>query len=682
MKSILNKQFIELDIDLNNKNDIFNYVADKFVEDGVVTNKDQFVEGLLRREAQSPTGFENSIAIPHVQSDGVLEPKIFILRTKNTVADYESLDPNNNVKLIFLIAVPKSSANEHLKILSDLSTKLMNKDLIDKLLKASVNEMIQLLSEDKVKTAQVSKDKSKGLVLGVTACSTGIAHTYMTAEAIEKIAREKGYEVKVEKQGAQGLEDKITQEDVQRAEFIILAHDVELIETNRFNGLNYIDVKVAKPLHDPEKYFNLALNSSLKYVSNSEESSTNENMSVKSEMMQAMMTGISYMIPVIVAGGLLMGIAKLSALFMGGDVLVQSLGSFLPLGSIPVLDGNVDVSGISPDQIASILDPSAFKIFLAYLDKIGWTIMQFMYPIFAMYLSYSIGGKNALLPGFLSGLFAQGLHTRLWGFDQIPSGIMTPFVDSSTMAAVPSGFIGALILAFLVGYLVKYLNKIKFHKNLVSLKNMLIIPGVSVLVAVIVSMFFIEPVFGAFNIWLQQLITENASSQYLYASSIAAATAFDLGGPVNKAAGAVAMGLAADGTIAMTARTLSIVIPPLGLGLCTIISSIFKLNIFSEDEKTTGSTSFLLGFLAISEGAIPFMIKNPLIVIPINVIGAVLGSVVAIFLGAEMWLPLPAIWGWPLVEGSVIGYLIGLLVGVSFIVIANILVRKMKFGKK
>lgn len=656
MEKLLRREELLLDVNVETKQEVFKLVAEKLAAENIVTDIEQFIDGINQREAQSPTGFENGVAIPHVQSEVVTQPVITVVRTNAPISDYESIDPQNEVQLIFLIAVPKAVAGEHLRLLSKVSTKLMDKELINELMSADADRFIELMNTEQ-KTTTVEQEESKGLILAITACATGIAHTYMSAEAIEKIGAANGYEVKVEKQGASGIEDQITKADIERAECVIFAHDVTLKDLNRFDGLKYIDVKVAKPMHDPQKCLDDALNSNKKYVANDDDESTVETKSRKDEMMQALMTGISYMIPVIVAGGLLMGIAKLTALGIGGDELVSSLGSNLPIGSNP--------------------DSTPFIIFLAYIDSIGGLIMKFMYPVFAMYVAYSIAGKNALLPGFLGGVFAQGLHNQIWAFDTMPSGIMAPFVGAQTMPTVPSGFIGALILSFIAGYTVKRLNKLKFHKNLNSMKTMLVIPGVSVIVIILTSMFIVEPTFGAFNMWLQKLITENSESQYIYAICIAAATAFDLGGPVNKAAGAVAMGLAGDGTIAMTARTMSIVIPPLGLGLATILDSGFKLNVFNSDEKAVGSTSFLLGFLAISEGAIPFMLKNPLLVIPINIIGAILGSVTAIALGASMWLPLPAIWGWPLVEGSIPAYIIGLVVGMTFIAVANIIARKM-----
>ncbi len=667
MRKILNEELMFLDVSINSKKELFSFVAESLKGLNIVSDEQTFIDGLNAREAQSPTGFENGIAIPHVQSSAVTKPALVIVRTNEAIKDYESMVDTNEVKLVFLIAVPETSGDEHLKLLSGLAAKLMDVNLINSLMQANTNEIVDLLVQEKETIQTVKSGESKGLILGITACATGIAHTYMSAEALEKIGAENGYEVKIEKQGASGIEDKITKEDIERAECVIFAHDVALTGLDRFNGLKFIDVKVAKPMREPQQTLDAAISSTQTYMFSGEQEASNDDESLLSQMMQAMMTGISHMIPVIVAGGLLMGIAKLAALGLGGDLMVNNLGSYLPLGSTPA---------------EGLPDPNILYIFLAYLDKIGWTIMQFMYPVFAMYLAYSIGGKNALLPGLLGGIFAQGLHTRIWGFDQMPSGIMTPFVDSPVMSAVPSGFIGALVLGFIAGYLVKRLNAMKIHKNLSAMKTMLIIPGVSVLTIVVASMFVVEPVFGAFNMWIQNLIANNSESQYVYGVLIAAATAFDLGGPVNKAAGAVAMSLAGDGTIAMTARTLSIVIPPLGLGLATILDRVMHTNIFSEEEKMVGSTSFLLGFLAISEGAIPFMLKNPLIVITINIMGAIIGSVTAIALGAQMWLPLPAIWGWPLVDGSVMGYLIGLAAGVSFIAFANIFVRKAILNRK
>lgn len=658
MQDILSKENIFLDIDIKTKKEIFEFATKKLFDKEVITNKEAFIEDLYKREEITPTGFENGIAIPHTQSKYVNTPTLVCIRTKDAMEDWESLNPDNKVKLIFLIAVPNNSEKDtHLKVLSTLAVRLMDTQLVEKLYNCTKDEFVKLLQEDTSQRDIKSEVISDKVVVAVTACATGIAHTYMAAEALEKYCQEKGYEIHVEKQGASGLEDKLTKEIIKKADVVILAHDVVLKETARFNGKKFLDVKVAAPIKNTEQVVADALSSTDVYNTSEEEVETSVKTSKSEEIMQAIMTGISHMIPVIVAGGLLMGIAKLSCLFLGGQPLIDSLGDNLSMG-----DDGLNLG-------------SAGMVFLAYLDKIGSLLMLFMYPVFAAYLAYSIGGKNAFMPGLLGGIFAAGLHTKLWGFSESPAGIMSPIINNDTIPAVPSGFLGALALGILAGYVVKSLNKLNFRRELLPMKTMLVVPGLAVLTIVIANLYVIEPVFGSLNFWLQILITNHSSSEYIYGVSIASATAFDLGGPVNKAAGTVAMALAGDGTIDMTARTLSIVIPPMGLGLATIIDKlVVGKRVFSEEERTLGQSSLLLGFLAISEGGIPFMIKNPKIVIPINILGAIVGSVVAIFLGAKMWLPIPAFWGWPLVEG-VVPYLIGLFVGVCFVAFANIFVR-------
>lgn len=656
IKNVLKKENIFLGEKYTKKNEVFTHIASHLVKQGLANDDKEVVDALNERERISPTGFENGIAIPHAQTTSVKETTIVSIRVDEHIQDWESIDPNNQVKLIFAILVPKDASNEHIKLLSSLATKLMDLELVGNLKTcSSKDEFINLLCKEKEEEeSTITKDK---YILAITACATGIAHTYMAAEAIEKEAKKQGYRVKVEKQGAAGIEDEIKMEDVKQASGVIFAHDVALKNLGRFDGLQYIDVKVAKPMHDPEGCIKEVVNSTKIY--RSEEVYTEEtSKSRKDEIMEAIMTGISYMLPVIIAGGLLMGIAKLSALIIGGDDLVNNLGN-----------------AITVTEEGTVQYGPTIHVLLAYLDKFGWLLMQFMYPLFAAYVAYSLADRNALLPGFLGGIFAQGLHTKILALPESPAGIMQPFIGSATVPAVPSGFIGALILGLVSGYFVRLISKVKFNKNLSAMRTMLFIPGLSVLFIVFLNMFIVEPVFGSFNLWLQQVISENSQSSYIYATIVAAATAFDLGGPINKAAGTVAMGLAADNVLPLTARTLAIVIPPLGLGLATVLDKfIVGKHVFSEEERVLGKSSLLLGFLAISEGAIPFMLKNPMIVVPINIIGAIIGALVGVSLGAVQWLPLPAIWGWPLVD-NIPAYLIGMTTGALFIAIANILVR-------
>lgn len=356
---------------------------------------------------------------------------------------------------------------------------------------------------------------------------------------------------------------------------------------------------------------------------------------ILSEMSQAVLTGISYMIPVIVAAGLMIGIGKLGAMAFG---IVKEIG-----------DAKYAVSS------------NEFIKILHFFDAFGGMIFKFMYPIFSAYVAYAIADRVGIVSGLIGGAFAAGLHFTFWG---VKDGI-------------PSGFFGALILGLAAGYISRFLNeRIKLSKNLSAMKPMLIIPGISVLSIFLLNFYIVDPVFGGLNLTLRNLIKQAQAAGTLGLSAIiAAATAFDLGGPINKAAGAIAIGLAADKIFPLTPRVLSIVIPPIGLGLATVLDKyVVGRHVFDEDLRIAGRTSILLGLIAISEGAIPFMLRNPLITIPINILGAILGSITAVSLGAVQWFPLPAVWGWPLVE-NLWAYIVGLLVGTLFIAFANIFIR-------
>lgn len=652
LTNLTKQSLIRYDIKSTNKEDIIRELVKSLKSEAFISDEQEFFERVMNRERTSQTGMENGLAIPHGKSDAVRKAGFAVARLENPVTDWESIDPNNQVELVFLLAIPtKEAGSTHLNVLAELSTRLMDQSYFDQLLHAaSPKEFMLKLDAYEKATTESSKVKSDKMILAITSCASGIAHTYMSAEAIEKAGRELGYTVYTEKQGATGIEDRLTDEQIRKADGILFATDLPVKEKDRFAGLPFVQTRVAEPLKNSEKLIDRVLNNPDGHVENSEEHSTNQSQkhhgnkqTLMQEIVQAVMTGISYMIPLLVAGGLMMGIAKLGA---------------MPFGL---------VNEISDVSFAT--HSNEFFVILHYLDKLGFMLFQFIYAIFAAYTAYAIADRVGIVAGFVGGLFANGVHFRFWGIED----------------GIASGFLGALVLGLLAGYLARFLNqKIKLHKNLQAMKPMFLIPAISVLVIFLANFYVVDPVFGTLNLWMQRLITASAESgEILLSSVIAAATAFDLGGPVNKAAGAINIGLAADGIFPLTARVLSIVIPPIGLGVATVIDKfIVGHRVFNANLRVTGNTSILLGFLAISEGAIPFMLQNPLITIPINIIGAILGSVTAVLLGAVQWLPLPAIWGWPLVD-NVAAYLIGLLVGVLFIALANIFIRNnlIKKGK-
>ncbi|WP_085504952.1 fructose-specific PTS transporter subunit EIIC [Thalassobacillus devorans] len=641
------KSLIRYDVKETTKEKVIWTLVESLYEQGYITSKDEYFETVLAREKVSATGMEAGLAIPHGKSSAVKKAGFAVARLSNPIDDWESIDPNNKVELVFLLAIPEGEAGStHLNLLAELSTRLMDKEYYSRLMAAENSEQfIAALDQVSVKEKE-DKDTYEKTILAVTACAAGIAHTYMAAEALEQAGKEKGIRVLTEKQGANGLEDEHTATMIQEADAVIFATDISPKGKERFQGLPYIQVRVAEPLGKGDELIDRVLNNPDGIVSaendtesarGSENQPANKKTGVLAEMGQAILTGISYMIPVIVAAGLMMGIAKLGA---------------VPFGLVNEIN---DISYATHDNELFVI--------LHHLDKFGFMIFQFMYPIFAAFTAYALADRVGIVSGFIGGLFAAGIHYRFWGIEE----------------GIPSGFFGALILGLSAGYIARFLNqKIKLNKNFQAMKPMLIIPAISVLSIFLLNFYIVDPVFGGLNVLLRNTIeASQESGEIVLSTIIAAATAFDLGGPINKAAGAIAIGLAADEIFPLTARVLAIVIPPIGLGLATVLDKyVVGRRVFDANLRVTGNTSILLGFIAISEGAIPFMLRNPIITIPINIIGAILGAVTAVLLGAVQWLPLPAFWGWPLVE-NIWAYLIGLLVGTLFIALANIFIRHM-----
>ncbi|KAF1301857.1 fructose-specific PTS transporter subunit EIIC [Enterococcus sp. JM9B] len=641
IETMTQPELLQIQKSFSTKEEILEELTKCLSENGYVTDSKEFLRAVYEREHHSETGMENGLAIPHGKSKAVKKAGFAAMTLTKPLQKeaWASLNPENQVEIIFLLAIPETEAGTtHLKLLSELSTRLMDDSFVASLKSTSTaKQFYELLSENGEK-ASPKFAESKKFVLGITSCATGIAHTYMAAEALEKAADQKGIAIHVEKQGANGIEDRITTEMIKKADGIIFAVDTKIKDRERFAGVPYVQVKVAEPLKNSQKLLDRVLNSPDGMVDGERTENKEEinKKGFKSELMSAVMTGISYMIPLLVAAGLMLGIAK----------LIWILG----LGMDPGLIGDVKYN--NSDGLVG---------FLHLLDNFGNMLFKFIYPVFSMFAAYSIADRTGLIAGFAGGLFAGGLHYTFWGIE----------------GGIPSGFLGALVLGISAGYISRFLNeKIKLSKNLNAMKPMFLIPGLSVLLIFILNLFIVDPIFGGLNKIISDGITSMSGSGKLGLSAIiAAATAFDLGGPVNKAAGAIAIGLSADKIFPLTPRVLAIVIPPLGLGLSTMIDRfVVGRRVYPQDLRVVGGTSFLLGFLAISEGAIPFMLRNPLITIPINIIGSIIGACTAVALGAVQWLPLPAVWGWPLVT-HLPAYLIGLTIGVLVIALANIFVR-------
>ncbi len=637
LSNITSEALIFLDQEWRTKEEVFDGLIDALYKQEVLDDPSEFKKAVLERETISETGLEKGFAIPHGKSKTVRKAAFAFARLNSPIPDWKSIDPTNKVQYIFLLAIPEAEAGStHLELLAELSKRLLHEDFITAITKTrTVPEFLVALDKETIDNTEGEYTRK---IVAITACAAGIAHTYMAAEALELAGKELGIQVIVEKQGANGIENRITPEILKGAEAVIFATDIAAKDKHRFKGLPYIQRRVAEPLRSGKEMIETVLSKPDGHVKDEDDSSVSPDegkSSFLSQIYRGILTGISYMLPVIVAGGLMIGIAQLGAAAFGLEKV------------------------IGEPKFAT--DSNQLIVIFHYLGLYGNMIMKFMYPVFGAFLAYSIADRPGLAPGFISGAFAAGLHYTFWG----------------TEGGIPSGFLGVLILATIAGFVAKFLNeKIHLHKNLQAMKPMFIIPGVTVLIIFLVNFYFVDPVFGQLNLWLQDLIIQNKDASAVVLSTIIAClTAFDLGGPVNKAAGAIAIGLAADHIFPLTARVLAIVIPPIGIGLATVLDKyIVRRRVFDENLRVAGTTSIFLGFIAIGEGAIPFMLQNPLITIPLNMIGASLGAVTAVSLGAVQWLPLPAIWGWPLVE-NFWAYAIGLIVGIGFITFSNIFVR-------
>lgn len=380
------------------------------------------------------------------------------------------------------------------------------------------------------------------------------------------------------------------------------------------------------------------------------------NGSLWTEVSKHLMTGISYMIPVLIMGGL--------------------VGAFSQIIPYVYLGLSPDVSILDAINSGNFTGLNFSLLKLAQLmQSFGFTLFGFAIPLFAAFTAFSIGGKTAFATGFIGGYIAvKPIATLL-------------LVDGKwkEVAPVPSGFLGAIIIAFTIGYFVKFLNeKIQLSKNWLAFKTTFLIPMISAIVTMILMIYVITPFGGLVNEWIKAVLeSAGKSGQYMYAFILSATTAFDLGGPVNKAAGFVALGFTTDKILPVTARNIAIVTPSIGLGLSTLLDKILvRRRVYDKQFYEAGKTSIFLAFMGISEGAIPFALERPMFTIPLYVVGSIIGAMTGVTLGAVQWFPESAIWAWPLIT-NIFPYILGIAVGSLFIAIVNIYYRNylIKNGK-
>lgn len=581
------------------KDEVIRFLIHQLKQEGNIASESAFYQAVMDREELSPTGFEGGLAIPHGKSDTVLKASFAIATLEKPVADWESIDPENRVELVILLAIPTAEAGStHLSLLSEFVTRLTDESYKNRLLTASTAEELERRL-DQLDVEEVSSSRTTEnapLVLGVTACPAGIAHTYMAAEALVKAGRELGVEVKVEKQGANGIEDRHTRQDIDRAVAIIYAVDVSVKEEDRFGRLPKVKTSVASPLRNARKLLETAVEkgsrTQLDESPRPDQSDPvqEEKESWRTEVKSSLLTGISHIIPIIVAGGMTLAVAVfISQIFDLQDLYAEE-GSWLWL-----------------------------------LRQLGGSLLgQLMIPILAAYMAYSIADKPALGPGFAAGVAAN---------------------------LIGSGFLGGMLGGLLAGYFLKFLKaKVKPQGTFAGFISFWVYPVVGTLFVGAVMLFVVGRPLAALNNglleWLSGLEGANA---LLLGAIIGAMVSFDLGGPINKAAYTFCIGAMASGNFIPYAAFASVkMVSAFSVTLSTRIGK----GLFTKEEQEIGKQTWLLGLAGITEGAIPFMINDPLRVIPSLVAGsAVTGAIVAYF-GIGLNVPGAGIFSLALLQGQ------------------------------
>ncbi|EDS71903.1 phosphoenolpyruvate-dependent sugar phosphotransferase system, EIIA 2 [Anaerofustis stercorihominis DSM 17244] len=607
---LLKREGISLNPDVKDKSGAIDFLVDLMDKSGRLSDKKEYKKGVLEREAQGTTGIGEGVAIPHSKNKAVKEAGLSAMVIKNGL-DFESLDAQP-AYLFFMIAAPDGENNVHLEVLSRLSTLLMDEnfrqDLIDSKDKDEFLAMIDKAEKEKFKEEKAEEkaeadkeDDGYFDVLAVTACPTGIAHTYMAAEVMEKKAKEMGIKFKVETDGSGGVKNKLTKDEIEHAKCIIVAADRE-VEMARFNGKKVIQTKVANGINKAEELLTDAINKKAPIYEGGGEVVDDDGAkeSIGRQIYKHLMNGVSHMLPFVIGGGILIALAFL---FDDASLGAKTFGSNTP--------------------------------FAAFLKTIGDTAFGFMLPILAGYIAMSIGDRPALVTGFVGGAIAN-------------SG--------------GSGFLGALLAGFIAGYLMVFLKKLfsKLPNSLEGMKPVLIYPLLGVLLIGAIMTFLVNPPVSILNTSLTNgLNAMGESSKVVLGIVLGAMMSIDMGGPFNKAAYVFGTASLTTGNYdIMAAVMIGGMVPPLAIALC---ATFFK-NRFSKDERGSALTNYIMGASFITEGAIPFAAADPLRVIPSCAIGAGIAGGLSMLFGCTLRAPHGGLWVTAII-GNPLYYLAALAVG-------------------
>ena len=649
IQDLLNKKVMLLDLQATTKEAAIDEMINSLVDNGVVTDFDVFKAGIMAREAQTSTGLGDGIAMPHSKNAAVKEATVLFAKSNKGV-DYESLD-GQPTDLFFMIAAPEGANDTHLAALAELSKYLMQAGFADRLRKVtSPDEVIAAFNTgeeeaqaEEAKKAQAVKEAAssdKPLIVAVTACTTGIAHTYMAEESLIKTGEEMGINVRVETNGASGVGTPLTAEEISKAVGVIVAAD-KAVETARFDGKKLISKPVAAGIRQPQELIQNILDSKAEvfHVENAgaaQESS--EKLSLGGAFYKHLMSGVSQMLPFVIGGGIMIALAFL-------------------------LD---QVMGVPKDQLSHL---GSYNELPALFKSIGDIAFSFMLPILAGYIAYSIAEKPGLIAGFAAGAIAKAglaygnivVYAKVAGLDE---NAAKAAVDKISSHQVSSGFLGALVGGFLAGGIVLLLRKyIKVPRALEGAKSILLMPLLGVALTGF-AMLAVNIPMAAINTGLNNFLSSlSGSSAVLLGLLVGGMMAVDMGGPVNKAAYVFATGTLAEtvtsgGSVVMAAVMAAGMVPPLAVFVATVL---FK-DKFSQEERDSGLTNIVMGLSFITEGAIPFGAADPARAIPSFIVGSALTGALVGMAGIKLMAPHGGIFVIALTSNALL-YLLFILVG-------------------
>ena len=622
---LLNKNAIQLNGTFKNKEEVIDKLIELMTTNGNITDKEKYKKVVLKREEEGTTGIGDGIAIPHGKTDAVTKPGLSAIIVPDGV-EFNALD-GKPAKILFLIAAPDTKDNVHLDVLSRLSTLLMDTEFRKALLNAKTPEEF-LMCIDRAESVKLSENKNLNNsyeILAITACPTGIAHTYMAAEALEKMGEKLGHKVKVETHGSSGVKNKFTREEIDNAKAVIIAADTK-IDLSRFDGKKLIKAKVADGINKPQELIEnvLSNNAPIYHSDTKQESNSEEKEGIGRSIYKHLMNGVTHMLPFVVGGGILIAIAFL-----------------------------LDDYSINPSNFGMNTPIAAF------FKTIGGAAFNVMLYILAGYIAMSIADRPGLAVGFVGGILAV-------------QGTTFASLTDSTVTLVSSGFLGALIAGFVGGYIVVFLKKICSYlpDSIEGIKTILLYPVFGILL-IGLFMLLINPYVAGINTAINNYLSSmGTANKVLLGAILGGMMAVDLGGPINKAAYTFGTGMLASGQYEIMAAVMAGgMVPPLAIA---VLATIFPKKIEKKD-KQAAYVNYIMGLSFISEGAIPFASSDPLRTIPAFVVGSAVTGALSMVFNCTLMAPHGGIFVVATI-GNPLMYLLAILIGtiVSALIMAKL----------